>query len=65
MSTHTPASPAPGPRLGPPVGGPAQELIDSGFSLENADAPLLHDGLNLADLAHVPHGYKIPRNDAR
>ena len=40
-------------RLGPPVSGPAQELIDSGFTLENADAPLLHDGLNLADLAHV------------
>ena len=40
-------------RLGPPVGGPAQELIDSGFELENADAPLLHAGLNLADLAHV------------
>ncbi|MEV7969752.1 argininosuccinate lyase [Sphaerisporangium sp. NPDC088356] len=40
-------------RLGPPVGGPAQELIDSGFMLENADAPLLHAGLNLADIAHV------------
>ena len=40
-------------RLGPPTGGPAQELIDSGFALENADAPLLHAGLNLADLAHV------------
>ena len=40
-------------RLGPPVGGPAPELIDSGFSLENADAPLLHAGLNHADLAHV------------
>ncbi len=40
-------------RLGPPVGGAAQELIDSGFYLENADAPLLHAGLNLADLAHV------------
>jgi argininosuccinate lyase len=39
--------------LGPPVGGPAQELIDSGFMLENADAPLLHAGLNLADIAHV------------
>ena len=45
--------PAPGTRLGPPVGAPAQELIDSGFALENADAPLLHEGLNLADLAHV------------
>ena len=50
----TPLLPRTGPdRLGPPVGGPAQELIDSGFALENADAPLLHAGLNLADLAHV------------
>ncbi len=40
-------------RLGPPVDGPAPELIESGFALENADAPLLHAGLNLADLAHV------------
>lgn len=42
-----------GHRLGPPVEGPAPELIESGFALENADAPILHDGLNLADLAHV------------
>jgi len=42
-----------GHRLGPPRGEPAQELVDSGFHLENADAPLLHAGLNLADLAHV------------
>jgi argininosuccinate lyase len=40
-------------RSGPPQTGPAQELIDSGFALENADAPFLHDGLNLADIAHV------------
>lgn len=40
-------------RYGPPTGEPAAELIDSGFALENADAPLLHAGLNLADLAHV------------
>jgi argininosuccinate lyase len=40
-------------RSGPPQGGPAQELIDSGFALENADAPFLHGGLNLADIAHV------------
>lgn len=40
-------------RLGAPLGGPAQEMIDSGFALENADAPILHAGLNLADLAHV------------
>ncbi len=40
-------------RSGPPQEGPAQELIDSGFALENADAPFLHGGLNLADIAHV------------
>ncbi|GAA5164188.1 argininosuccinate lyase [Pseudonocardia eucalypti] len=38
---------------GPPEGGPAPELIESGFALENADASFLHRGLNLADLAHV------------
>jgi argininosuccinate lyase len=27
--------------------------VDSGFALENADAPFLHAGLNLADIAHV------------
>jgi argininosuccinate lyase len=32
---------------------PAPELIEAGFALEIADAHLLHDGLNLADLAHV------------
>jgi argininosuccinate lyase len=36
-----------------PQSGPAQELIDSGFALEIADAAFLHHGLNLADLAHV------------
>ncbi len=35
------------------LGGPAPELVESGFHLENADAPLLHAGLNRADLAHV------------
>src|SRR6185437_1485149 len=40
-------------RYGPPVEGPAPELIAAGFALENADAPLLHAGLNLADLAHT------------
>jgi argininosuccinate lyase len=40
-------------RSGPPQSGPSRELIDSGFALENADAPFLHDGLNLADIAHV------------
>ena len=33
--------------------GPAPELVESGFAWENADAPYLHDGLNLADIAHV------------
>jgi argininosuccinate lyase len=36
-----------------PRTGPAQELIESGFEIENADAAFLHHGLNLADLAHV------------
>lgn len=40
-------------RSGPPSGSAAPELVESGFALENADAPFLHDGLNLADLAHV------------
>jgi argininosuccinate lyase len=40
-------------RSGPPQGSAARELIDSGFTLENADAPFLHRGLNLADIAHV------------
>jgi argininosuccinate lyase len=42
-----------GHRLGAPQTGPAPELVASGFTLENADAPLLHAGLNAADLAHV------------
>lgn len=33
--------------------GPADELVEAGFAVEVADAPLLHEGLNLADLAHV------------
>src|SRR5258708_18084978 len=39
--------------VGPSTEAPAPELIESGFALEIADAPLLHDGLNLADLAHL------------
>jgi argininosuccinate lyase len=38
---------------GPSKDGPAQQLIDAGFAWEIADAPLLHHGLNLADIAHV------------
>jgi argininosuccinate lyase len=32
---------------------PADELIEAGFALEVGDAPYLHRGLNLADMAHV------------
>ncbi|HEY6379849.1 MAG TPA: argininosuccinate lyase [Candidatus Dormibacteraeota bacterium] len=38
---------------GPSDDAPAQTLIDSGFALEIADAPLLHAPLTLADIAHV------------
>jgi argininosuccinate lyase len=31
----------------------AEELVEAGFAVEIADAPLLHEGLNIADLAHV------------
>jgi argininosuccinate lyase len=33
--------------------GPAPELVAAGYALELADAPLLHHGLGIADLAHV------------
>src|SRR5258705_265319 len=33
--------------------GPAPELVEAGYALEIADAPLLHRGLTLADLAHL------------
>jgi argininosuccinate lyase len=39
--------------LGFPTEGPAPELIAAGFATEIADAPFLHEGLNLADIAHV------------
>ena len=43
-----------GARLaGPSSEAPAPELVDAGFAWEIADAPLLHHGLNLADLGHV------------
>ena len=32
---------------------PAPELIAAGFELENADAGILHQGMNLADIAHL------------
>ncbi|WP_300007000.1 argininosuccinate lyase [Pseudonocardia sp.] len=31
----------------------AEELVDGGFAIEVADAPVLHEGLNVADMAHV------------
>jgi argininosuccinate lyase len=33
--------------------GPAPELVEAGYALEIGDAPLLHRGLTLADLAHL------------
>src|ERR1700691_1327002 len=33
--------------------GPAAELVEAGYALETGDAPLLHRGLTLADLAHL------------
>jgi argininosuccinate lyase len=38
---------------GPATEAPAPELVAAGFALEVADAPLLHRGLGLADLAHL------------
>jgi argininosuccinate lyase len=38
---------------GPSNEAPAAELVESGFALEVADATLLHEGLNLSDIAHV------------
>ena len=48
--------------------GPAPELVAAGYELELADAPLLHRGLGLADLAHVlglAERGVIPAADAR
>ena len=56
------------PPRDPTATGPAPELIDAGFALEIADAPLLHRSLGLADIAHVielhEHGV-IPEEPAR
>ena len=43
------------PRHGFPAHGPAPELIAAGFAYESAGAATLHEGLNLADMAHVIH----------
>jgi argininosuccinate lyase len=45
--------------------GPAPELVEAGYELELADAPLLARGLGLADLAHVLALDAIPAADRR
>lgn len=49
-----------------PTEEPAPELVAAGFALESADAPFLHRGLNLADIAHVVdlHGRGLVPPDA-
>lgn len=45
------------------------ELVEGGFAVEVADAPMQHEGLNLADVAHVlvlhEHGVVPGRAAAR
>lgn len=50
---------------GPSADEPAPELINAGFAWEIADAPILHHGLNVADLGHVIdlHHRKIISDD--
>jgi argininosuccinate lyase len=50
---------------GPITRGPAPELVEAGYELELADAPLLARGLGLADLAHVLALDAIPAGDRR
>ncbi len=50
---------------GPLRRGPAPELVEAGYALELADAPLLSRGLGLADLAHVVALDAIPDGDRR
>ena len=49
------------------AGAPAPELIEAGFAYEIAGASILHEGLNLADMAHLlqqhSHGI-VPDDDA-
>lgn len=45
--------------------GPAPELVEAGYGLELADAPLLERGFGLADLAHVIALDAIPERDRR
>lgn len=67
MTRYTHRS-AVGRRSGPPQTAAAPELVESGFALENDDAPILHRGFNLADMAHVldlSQRDVIPDNAAR
>jgi len=50
---------------GPIRRGPAPELVEAGYGLELADAPLLSRGLGLADVAHVLALDAIPDGDRR
>jgi argininosuccinate lyase len=50
---------------GPISRGPAPELVEAGYELELADAPLLARGFGLADLAHVIALDAIPGEDRR
>ena len=50
---------------GPIRRGPAPELVEAGYELELAAAPLLRRGLGLADLAHVRALGAIPAADRR
>jgi argininosuccinate lyase len=51
---------------GGPIGsGPAPELVEAGYELELADAPLLARGFGLADLAHAIALDAIPADDRR
>jgi argininosuccinate lyase len=50
---------------GPIRSGPAPELVEAGYELELADAPLLARGFGLADLAHVIALAAIPADDRR
>jgi argininosuccinate lyase len=45
--------------------GPAPELVEAGYALELADAPMLHRPLGLADIAHVLALEVIPSDDRR
>ena len=45
--------------------GPAPELVEAGYELELADAPLLSRGLGLGDLAHTLVLAAIPEDDRR